>query len=57
VQVKNVNHAFFFPQLISLSFGGQLQEAPGEVFRGQLDDIAVWNKVLNDQEILDVFQY
>jgi len=57
VQVKNVNHAFFFPQLISLSFGGQLQQAPGEVFRGQLDDIAVWNKVLSDQEILDVFQY
>lgn len=56
VQVKNVNHSFFFPQLISLTFGGQLQSSPSEVFRGQLDDIAVWDKVLSDQEILDVFE-
>jgi PKD repeat protein len=50
-EVKSISHNFTYPQLTSISFGGQFQMSPSEVFKGVIDDAGVWNRLLSQQEI------
>ena len=44
-----------FPNTLSLLNIGAISWASGEVFRGNIDDIAIWNRALTQQEITTLY--
>jgi len=51
---KSVNLNYVFPALTSIQIGG-IPVSTGEVFKGKLDDIGIWNRALTPCEIQSLY--